>query len=335
VEIRMSLVRVLGFTLLVTGAATAPHCEERMLFTANQNWLSRIYVMDLEGSVIDFFQYDFYRFVDMEVVDDRLYVAEAFAPRVYEVDPATGNLEVLIDDWSLYYFYGLAFDGTYFYVDEWDLNRYDIGGVKDGTASFDEDVMGMAWDGAHLWTLNDTNQIRCWDISSWPQVTELPQHAFAPPTPACRGLWFDGEYLFTAESGESIGSIFRFDFEGQVVEEWPEPAFSGWAACLLSSGSSVAPEPNSDAPSALRLESVRLQVGQSAAAIRFVIPAAAQVTLDAYDSQGARAARLLTGRLEAGWHSVSWYLGDHPSGIYWLRLTAGNQLATDRLLHIR
>jgi hypothetical protein len=47
-------------------------------------------------------------------VDGQLYVAEAFAPRVYKVDPATGDLQVFIDDWSLYYFYDVAFDGTYF-----------------------------------------------------------------------------------------------------------------------------------------------------------------------------------------------------------------------------
>jgi len=62
----------------------------------------------------------------MAVVNNELYVAEAFAPRVLKVNLETGELDVIIDDWSLYYFYDLAFDGTYFYVTEWDLNRYDI-----------------------------------------------------------------------------------------------------------------------------------------------------------------------------------------------------------------
>jgi len=83
----------------------------------------------------------------MEVVNNELYAVDAFAPRLYKVDIETGDLEVIIDDWSLFYFYDVAFDGTYFYVTEWDLNRYDINGVKNGTAPFDEDVFGSAWDG--------------------------------------------------------------------------------------------------------------------------------------------------------------------------------------------
>jgi hypothetical protein len=70
--------------------------------------------LDTGGNVIDYHQYDFYRWAGMEDVDGQLYVAQAFAPRVYKVDPATGDLQVFIDDWSLYYFYDVAFDGTHF-----------------------------------------------------------------------------------------------------------------------------------------------------------------------------------------------------------------------------
>ena len=138
--------------------------------------MSRIYFLRMDGSVISYFHYDPYRFVDMEVVDNELYASEAFAPRVLKVDLHTGELDVIVDDWTLYYFYGLAFDGTYWYLDEWDLNRYELDGTKDGVAPFDEEVMGAAWDGVYLWTLNhEENRIKCWSVASWPLMIEVPR----------------------------------------------------------------------------------------------------------------------------------------------------------------
>jgi outer membrane protein assembly factor BamB len=102
------------FAALILASAAATLADDVIVFTANQEFLSRIYVLDTGGNVIDYHQYDFYRWAGMEVVDGQLYVAEAFAPRVYKVDPATGDLQVFIDDWSLYYFYDVAFDGTHF-----------------------------------------------------------------------------------------------------------------------------------------------------------------------------------------------------------------------------
>jgi hypothetical protein len=208
--------------------------EDVIVFTAHQDWLSRIYLLRMNGSVITYFEYSFYYFADLEVVDNEVYVAEAFAPRSYKVDLHTGNLDLVIDDWSLYYFYDLAFDGTYFYVTEWDLNRYDINGNKDGMASFDESVHGGAWDGSYYWTLTDGGIIKCWDISNWPTLTEVSENNFSPPTANCRGLWYDGQYFWTAESIDGIlGHIYQFNHRGTVINQWLEPAYMGWSACLV------------------------------------------------------------------------------------------------------
>ena len=165
--------KIIGFTaILFVLLSTFGHSSEPyMIFSANQNFLSRIYVLNMDGSVHDYQEFSMYRFCDFEVVNEELYVAEAFAPRVLKVDIETWDLDVIVDDWSLYYFYGLCFDDTYLYVDEWDLNRYHLNGIKEGTASFNESVMGQAWDGTYMWTLNDTGEIRCWDISTWPTIS--------------------------------------------------------------------------------------------------------------------------------------------------------------------
>ncbi len=205
-----------------------------MMFTANQYFMSRIYTLSTNGTVQNYFSYDNYHFCDMEVVNNELYAAEAFAPRVYKIDIDTGDLEVIIDDWSLFYFYDIAFDGTYFYVTEWDLNRYDVNGNYEGTVSFSEDVFGSAWDGVYLWMLNDEAQIKCWDVALWPNLIEITANAFSPPSDSCRGLWFDGTYFWSTEGLDgSLGYIYQFDYSGQVIDQILAPAWVGFGVCKL------------------------------------------------------------------------------------------------------
>jgi len=214
--------------------STFSYDEDIIVYTANQGFFSRIYILDMSGSVLNYFEYENFRFCDTEVVNNNLYVAEAFAPRVEKVNLDTGDLDVIVDDWSLFYFYDLAFDGTFFYVDEWDMNRYYINGSKDGVGSFDETVFGSTWDGIYLWTLTEDNIIKCWDISSWPSIIEVAENNFISPSSQCRGLWFDGQFFWTAESYEdSLGFIYQFDYMGDIINQWIEPAFSGWSACVI------------------------------------------------------------------------------------------------------
>jgi hypothetical protein len=209
--------------------------DKRIVFTANQSFLSRIYVLHMDGTEDKCFEYVNYRFVDLEVVDGELFASEAFAPRVYKVDIEDGSLDVIVDDWSLYYFYGLAFDGTYFYVDEWNFRRYTKNGAYAGYTSFDDDVFGSAWDGTHLWTLGDDNIVKCWDISAWPDLVEVTANHFEPPSPDCRGLYHDGKFFWSAESiDDTLGMIFRFDRQGQVKQQWVAPAWNGWGAAVIS-----------------------------------------------------------------------------------------------------
>lgn len=236
----ISALRICGSVLLtatiavVAGTAGA---ERLIVYTAHQEFDSRVYLLRMDGSVVRYFHYPFFRLTDLEVVDGEVYVADAFAPRLDRLDLETGELEVIVDDWSLYYFYGVASDGTSFYLDEWDLNRYDLDGTATGTASFDQDMFGAAWDGSWLWTMEENGQVRCWDISAWPQVTAVPGNDFSAPSADCRGLFWDGEAFWSAESLEgAVGFIYRFDATGQVLAQWLEPAFRGWGACVVELG---------------------------------------------------------------------------------------------------
>lgn len=242
----------LSFSVFADSDNVKSRSHQYIVYTANQGFLSRIYLLRMDGSVYKFFEYTNYRFMGLEVVNDELYAAEAFAPRVLKVDLDDGSLDVIVDDWSLFYFYNIAFDGTYFYLDEWDLNRYYFDGTKAGTASFDGTVRGSAWDGSYLWIQKDENKIECWDISAWPTLTEIDENSFTPPSPDCCGLWYDGQYFWTAESIEdNLGNIYQFDYQGQIINQWNEPAYSGWGACLIIFNAAPympgSPEPDDDA----------------------------------------------------------------------------------------
>ena len=52
--------------------------NDAIIFTANQEFLSRIYILRMDGTVHSYYQYDFYRFVDLEVVNNELYANDAF-----------------------------------------------------------------------------------------------------------------------------------------------------------------------------------------------------------------------------------------------------------------
>jgi hypothetical protein len=315
--------------------STITLADDIMVFTANQEFLSRIYVMDTTGAVIDYHEYDFYRWVGMEVVEGELYVAEAFAPRVYKVDPMTGDLEVFIDDWLLYYFYDVAFDGTYFYVDEWDLNRYDINGDYAGTAGFDEDVLGMAWDGEYLWTLDDTDLVKCWDLSGWPTVTQVPDNNFTPPSPQCRGLYFDGEYFWSAESGDSPGLIYKFDYSGKMIEQWSEPAFSGWGAAFIEDPLTGISREESPAHFAFGLKGNHPNPFNPITNIRFSLPNTGFTELSIYDVTGKKIVTLISKSMEEGEYEIPWRAAGLASGVYLAQLKSSGRVDTHKLILLK
>jgi hypothetical protein len=323
--------------LCLTAALSAglAQAEDVIVFTAHQDWLSRIYILRMNGSVINYFEYSFYRFNDVEVVDNQLYVAEAFAPRAYRVDIQNGALETIIDDWSLYYFYDLAFDGDYFYVDEWDLNRYDINGVKDGTASFDATVFGSAWDGAYLWTLNDVGVMQAWDVSGWPDVIPAPVPDMTPPSDECRGLWFDGAFFWTAESHEGLGYIYQFDHHGQIVNQWLEPAYYGWGACVIRDPAADVEADAASPDTAPRLLLDCPQPFRPGLTLRCVLPERARVTLQMFGQSGELVGTLARRVLDAGEHRLAWDAAGLPNGVYFGRLTTSHQAANCRVVLAR
>ncbi len=321
----------LSFFLLFLLVIVPLFSDEVMIFTANQYFMSRIYTLSTNGAVQNYFSYDNYHFCDMEVVNNELYAAEAFAPRVYKIDIATGDLKVIIDDWSLFYFYDVAFDGTYFYVTEWDLNRYDINGNKDGTASFDEDVFGSAWDGQYLWMLNENNQIKCWDVALWPNIIEITSNAFSPPSSTCRGLWFDGTYFWSTEGLDgSLGYIYQFDYSGQVIDQILAPAWVGFGVCKLDQGVSI-DDPYQD--NALKL-TVAPNPFMNDISVSFLLPEQEKVSCELFDIRGKKIETMLSGQCPAGINIQECDIKNLKSGVYFLKLQTQQTKEIQKIIHL-
>ncbi|MFN2371746.1 MAG: FlgD immunoglobulin-like domain containing protein, partial [Candidatus Krumholzibacteriia bacterium] len=88
-----------------------------------------------------------------------------------------------------------------------------------------------------------------------------------------------------------------------------------------------------------RLE-VRRPVSGRGAELRLLLPAAAQVTVDVHDLRGALVRRLHAGRLDGGERTLVWDGRDRggraaASGVYLVRLKAGQEVATGRVVLVR
>jgi hypothetical protein len=66
--------------------------------------------------------------------------------------------------------------------------------------------------------------------------------------------------------------------------------------------------------------------------ITFAIPRLAFVTLEVYDLLGQRVALLASEVLPAGTFKIIWNAGDHPSGVYFYRLRAGDFVQANKLI---
>jgi hypothetical protein len=69
--------------------------------------------------------------------------------------------------------------------------------------------------------------------------------------------------------------------------------------------------------------------------IRYSLPTGSEVSLKVFNPLGEEVATLVTGRQDAGPHTVSWDAAGQPSGLYFYRLQAGDFTQTKKLVLLR
>ena len=69
--------------------------------------------------------------------------------------------------------------------------------------------------------------------------------------------------------------------------------------------------------------------------LSFAIPIDAEVSLSIYNLQGREVSTLISGYMDAGYHSVVWNADSHASGVYFVNMVAGEYISTQKLMLIK
>ena len=69
--------------------------------------------------------------------------------------------------------------------------------------------------------------------------------------------------------------------------------------------------------------------------ISFELPYQSDVSLEVYDLSGRSITSIFSGSQTAGIHSVSWNAGNHPSGVYFIKMEANGLCAEQRVMLLK
>ncbi len=70
-------------------------------------------------------------------------------------------------------------------------------------------------------------------------------------------------------------------------------------------------------------------------ALSFAIPIDSKVSLSIYNLQGREVSTLIDANMEAGYHSAVWNASSHASGMYFVKMHAGNYISTQKLMLVK
>ena len=69
--------------------------------------------------------------------------------------------------------------------------------------------------------------------------------------------------------------------------------------------------------------------------LSFAIPVDSEVSLSIYNLQGRQVSTLIDGNMEAGYHSVVWNADAQASGVYFVKMVAGEFVITQKLMLVK
>ena len=147
----------------------------------------------------------------------------------------------------------------------------------------------------------------------------------------------DGPGLLSDLAGESVEGDWILNVADLQFGAWG--TFNSWGLNLLVVPSITAVTPN-DLPTTTRLAGNAPNPFNPLTVIAFDLAVAGPVQLDVFDVQGRRVRRLQSGAMAAGTHRITWDGRDSAgretsSGVYFCRLTAGNQVHLHKMTLVR
>ena len=69
--------------------------------------------------------------------------------------------------------------------------------------------------------------------------------------------------------------------------------------------------------------------------LSFALPVDNEVTLSIYNLQGREVSTLIDANMDAGYHSIVWDANSYASGVYFVKMVAGEFVNTQKLILIK
>ena len=69
--------------------------------------------------------------------------------------------------------------------------------------------------------------------------------------------------------------------------------------------------------------------------LHFSLPIETEVSLSIYNLQGREVVSLAEGLMPAGYHTIDWYADAYSSGMYFVKMIAGEYVQTQKLMLVK
>ncbi len=206
-------------------------------------------------------------------------------------------------------------------------------------------VAGYYWNGVS----SSYDFVNCYGVDG----QEIWQKMYAQSLTHDYGLSRQGDLFILKESRQGERMIVGFDGDGASLGEWhlagikPSRMQIDWNDHFYFAGNRIgydwsifdlakyASQDTVVVPEQMRLEQNYPNPFLWTTTIRYALPAASYARIVIYDQLGRQVEELIDAPHLAGWHEVRWSGGHYASGIYFVRLSAGNRTLVKKLALVK
>jgi hypothetical protein len=168
-------------------------------------------------------------------------------------------------------------------------------------------------------------------------ITSVPGGLSASPV-----FGYDGGFFREDTLRPGRGYWIRLDQPGQLIIDTSPPPSGKSGIRISASADGPPPPPQGEGlpvkpavPDRAALFPNYPNPFNPSTTIRFQTPADGEIRLEVYNAIGERIAVLVDGSHPGGYHSVAWNASLFPSGIYFVRMTAGTFHQTRNMLLVK
>jgi hypothetical protein len=132
--------------------------------------------------------------------------------------------------------------------------------------------------------------------------------------------------LIVDMAGTGISEDITLYYDGTM--QIKNSLLSDWSGNGISASLNIIPD-------TFILESAYPNPFNPTTTLRFAIPVDSEVSISVYNLQGREVVSLVNGKMEAGYHTAVWNADVHGSGVYFVKMVAGEYVDTQKLMLVK